>query len=153
MISKATINDAEAILELQRIAYQSEAIICNDWSLAPLTQTIESLQEEFVRLNFLKAILHGQMVGSVRAQLQADVCEIGRLIVHPNFQRQGIGSELLRAIEASFPEATAFELFTSTKSRANIRLYQKHGYAASHTRTLSPTVSLIFVQKAQSSTA
>ena len=153
MISKATINDAEAILELQRLAYQSEAIICNDWSLPPLTQTLKSLQEDFITLSFLKAVVNERIVGSIRAKVHAGVCEIGRLIVHPNFQRQGIGSELLRAIEASFPEVTAFELFTSTKSSANIRLYQNHGYAASRTRTLSPTVSLIFLQKAQSSEA
>lgn len=149
MISRATINDAQAILELQRLAYQSEATIYGDWSLPPLTQSLESLQEEIGTLAVLKAVIDGQVVGSVRAKLQAGICEIGRLIVHPSFQRQGIGSALLRAVEASFPKTTAFEVFTGSKSSANIRLYHRHGYRLTCTKALSPTISLIFLQKAQ----
>ena len=33
--------DAAEILELQRIAYQSEAEIYNDYSIQPLTQSLE----------------------------------------------------------------------------------------------------------------
>jgi len=51
------------------------------------------------------------------------------LIVHPNYQNQGIGRNLMTAIEKHFtPAAKRFELFTGHKSRRNIFLYQKLGY-------------------------
>jgi hypothetical protein len=40
-----------------------------------------------------------------------------------------------------------FELFTGSKSEANIRLYQRHGYTITRTSQLSPTVSIVFMEK------
>jgi ribosomal protein S18 acetylase RimI-like enzyme len=81
------------------------------------------------------------------AQRSAGVCHIGRLIVHPDFQRNGIGTRLLRAIEAQFPAAEKYELFTGSLSHANIRLYQRHGYAVQREQALSATVTLVFMAK------
>ncbi len=146
-IDRATLEDAETILALQKLAYQSEAKLYNDWSLPPLTQTLESLREEFTTSVILRATVDNRIVGSVRAKVSGDTCAIGRLIVHPEFQGRGIGSKLLQAIEASCAGATRFELFTGSKSEANIRLYQRHGYAITRTQTVSPTVTLTFLEK------
>jgi ribosomal protein S18 acetylase RimI-like enzyme len=147
VISEATTEDAEEILGLQRLAYESEARLYDDWSIPPLTQTVEGLREEFATGLVLKAVAEGRLVGSVRARVTAGTCRIGRLIVHPDFQGQGIGSKLLQAIEARFPIAAQFELFTGSKSEANIRLYERHGYAITRTEQLSEGVSLTFLEK------
>ena len=42
-IAKAKLNDFAAILKLQYIAYESEAIRYNDFNIPPLTQTLEQL--------------------------------------------------------------------------------------------------------------
>lgn len=146
-IRRAKCENLSDILALQKLAYQTEAELYNDWSLPPLTQSIESLTEEFQNGVLLKATLGDRIVGSVRAKATQGVCSIGRLIVHPEFQGQGIGSKLLQSIETSFAEVTKYELFTGTKSEANIRLYQRHGYAIHHTQTVSATVSLVFLEK------
>jgi ribosomal protein S18 acetylase RimI-like enzyme len=146
-IGAASIEDAEAILALQKLAYQSEARLYNDWSIPPLTQTIDSLREEFTSSIILRATLDERLVGSVRARQNGDVCAIGRLVVHPELQGQGIGSQLLRSIEARFSSVARFELFTGSKSEANIRLYQRHGYTITRTSQLSPTVSIVFMEK------
>jgi ribosomal protein S18 acetylase RimI-like enzyme len=75
------------------------------------------------------------------------VCEIGRLMVHPDFQGRGIGSALLRAIEVGFPDATKYELFTGSKSDATIRLYERHGYTVTHSERQSQAVMLVFLEK------
>ncbi|HOZ48292.1 MAG TPA: GNAT family N-acetyltransferase [Candidatus Hydrogenedentes bacterium] len=147
VIREASLEDAEEILALQKLAYQSEARLYDDWTLPPLMQAIESLQEEFGRSIILKAAAGERIVGSVRAQCKDDVCAVGRLIVHPSFQRQGIGSRLLEAIEARCAAAAGFELFTGSKSVGNIRLYQRHGYVITRTQPLSANVSLVFMRK------
>lgn len=146
-INRAEPKDAREILALQRLAYQSEARLYNDWSLPPLTQTLESMRGEFGDSVVLKAVSDGRIVGSVRAKGALEVCAIGRLIVHPDCQGRGIGSRLLKSIEAEFPEVSRYELFTGSRSEANIRLYQRHGYTISRTQSLSPAVTLVFLSK------
>jgi len=146
-IRMATKEDAAAILALQKLAYRSEARLYNDWAISPLVQTIESLLEEFAGSVVLKAMLDDRLVGSVRARLNGDTCEIARLAVHPDLQGRGIGSELLRRIEGRFDSIARYELFTGSKSEANIRLYERHGYKITHTKPMSEKVSFTFMEK------
>ena len=44
MIERAKIEDAKEILDLQKLAYQSEAEIYNDYTIPPLTQTLEEME-------------------------------------------------------------------------------------------------------------
>lgn len=146
-IQQARIEDAEAILALQRLAYQSEARLYNDNSLPPLRQTLDELRRELTNQTFLKAVEEGRIVGSVRAYQQGETCSIGRLMVHPEWQGRGIGKALMHAIEACFATATRFELFTGSKSEGNIRLYQRLGYEIFLSKTLSEQVTLVYMEK------
>lgn len=146
-ISAANIQDCDEIIQLQKLAYQTEAELYQDWNLPPLIQTTESLEREFPTISILKAVHAGKIVGSVRAQLIDNICHIGRLIVHPDFQKQGIGSALLQKIEHIFIHAKGYELFTGSKSEKNIKLYVNHKYQISHKKDLSEQVRLVYLYK------
>jgi len=148
-ITPAKIEDAEEILSLQKRAYESEAKLYNDWGISPMTQSLASLKAEILTGGVLKYSQDGVIIGSVRAFLKDGKCEIGRLFVAPEFQGQGIGSALLAAIEAKFPQARSFELFTGSKSEGNIRLYRRHGYEIVATKAVSPTLTFVFMSKPQ----
>jgi ribosomal protein S18 acetylase RimI-like enzyme len=150
LVVSAALADAEAILALQRLAYQSEARLYDDWSIPPLTQTLEETRTELARMTVLKACDGEVVVGSVRAVVQDGVCSIGRLIVHPEYQGRGIGTRLMLAIESAFPKAATFELFTGSKSLRTIRLYERLGYATVRTERWSEKLSLVFMRKAGS---
>ncbi len=147
MILRAKIADAAEILELQKLAYQSEAAIYDDRSIPPLTQTLAEIRDEFAGTVFLEHCSGGRIIGSVRVSLHEGTCAIGRLIVHPDFQRQGIGTQLMRAVESEFPSAKRFELFTGSKSTGNIRLYERLGYTIFRRKQLTPLVELVFMEK------
>lgn len=146
-ISKAAIADAAQILDLQKIAYRSEAVLYNDWSIPPLIQTLDEIRKEFSQMTFLKGSDGQRIIGSVRGSLENDTCHIGRLVVHPEFQHKGIGTRLMAAIEEEFPAARRFELFTGNRSGGNIRLYERLGYRAFRAEKMSLHLELIYMEK------
>lgn len=146
-IETADNNDAAEILLLQKEAFQSEAKAYNDFEIPPLTETIEELKQLFKNHIFLKATVDGKIVGSVRASLNNGTCHIGRLVVDPKFQNQGIGKKLLSEIERKCAACKRFELFTGIKSAKNIHLYEKAGYRAFKTEAVSGKLSLICFEK------
>jgi ribosomal protein S18 acetylase RimI-like enzyme len=148
-ITKANSDDANEILTLQKLAYQSEAKLNDDWTIPPLTQTFSEIQAEFKTTVFLKAVWEDKIIGSVKGYLSSGTCFIGRLIVHPDYQGKGIGTMLMENIEKAFPDAERFELFTGTKSLHNIRLYRRLGYEPCREEDLSPRVRLVFMEKKQ----
>ena len=146
-IVDASPDDAEAILALQKLAYEREARRYDDWTIPPLVETLDSVRGQIAQHVVLKAIVNGQLVGTVRGVVTDGVCEVCRLSVDPTLQRRGIGSALIAAIEARFPDVEAFELFTGDRSAENLRLYDRHGYRHVRTKVLSPAASLIFLRK------
>ncbi len=146
-IQPATMEDAPAILALQRLAYQTEAAIYDDYSLPPLVEELDSLRAQFGFKRILKAVAAGRLVGSVRALQRDDTCHIERLFVHPDHRRQGIGVALMAAIEAAHPQAARFELFTGHRSADNLRLYERLGYRRFRQERAGDKVTLVFLEK------
>ncbi len=147
IIERASASDAEEILALQKMAFKNEAEIYNDFNIPPLVQTLEEIKDDFRRQIFLKATIDGRIIGSVRAFAKEETCYIGRLIVHPDFQNQGIGTKLMNEIENLFRICRRFELFTGNKSERNIYLYQKIGYKIFKTEKITDNVTLIYLEK------
>lgn len=132
---------------MQRLAYQSEARVYNDWAIPPLVKTIEKLEVEFEMNRIFRALSGQMLIGSVRAAHKEETCSIGRLVVHPNYHRRGLGSRLMSKIEEMFPLARRFELFTGSRSESNIQLYEKLDCQLFRTEMLSPDVTLVYMEK------
>lgn len=147
-IKEAPLQEAEEILILQKLAYQSEAQIINDYTIQPLTQSLKEIKEEFHKQTFFAAYHKDNIVGSIRTEVKAQTCYINKLIVHPNFQNSGLGTRLLQTAETHrHTIATSFQLFTGEKSTKNRYFYEKHGYTLITTETISQKLTLVHYQK------
>lgn len=151
MITQSDLNDAGEILALQKLAYQSEAKLYDDYSIPPLTQTLDDIKAQFHTHIFLKAVNNSAIIGSVRAFGKDRTCYIGRLIVHPDFQKKGIGKHLMKEIENRFITSERFELFTGTKSKKNILFYQNLGYHIYKYEKLSDAVEFVYLETVRAS--
>ncbi|RLU85018.1 GNAT family N-acetyltransferase [Streptomyces griseocarneus] len=132
-ISAATEDDAEQILKLQYLCYTGEAERYGDYTIEPLTQSLDGLRAELARGRVLVARLGDEVVGSVRGAVDTDgTASIAGLIVHPRMQRHGLGGRLLTAVEDSLAAelgARRFRLTTGLRQEGNLRRYRKWGYA------------------------
>lgn len=149
-ISAAREQDAEQILKLQYLCFQTEAQEYGDYAIEPLTQTLDALRGELASGCMLVARLGDEVVGSVRASVDAEgTARISRLCVHPRLQRHGLGGRLLAAIEqraAAERSAKRYRLVTGNRSETSLRLYRKSGYVPVGTET-DRQVTLIAMAK------
>src|SRR4030042_1853396 len=95
----------------------------------------------------LIAEIDGAIVGSVRAETKKGTCFIGRLIVSPDFQNQGIGTRLLTEVEKKFKDSIRYELFTGADSKKNLYLYQKSGYRIFKSEKLTDKINILYLEK------
>ncbi len=126
-INRADETDLNAILQIQYAAFREEAEAFNDFLIEPLSQTKADLSREFSYRVFLKAIHNGRIVGSVRVHMDGNTVYIGKLIVQPEYQNQGLGRRLLNVAEILFPH-TRCELNVAKRMYKNIHLYMNCGY-------------------------
>jgi GNAT superfamily N-acetyltransferase len=137
---------AGELLTLQRAAYVTEAQLYDDVRLPPLVQTLDELVGELATSTCLAAVAGTRLVGAVRSRERDGVLHVGRLVVAPDRQGQGIGTRLLLAAEQAtgLPRAT---LFTGARSSANLRLYRRHGYVESARDQVRPGLELVHLTK------
>lgn len=146
MILKANENDLKDILQLQYLAYQSEADLFGSRDIPPLKQTLDEVIDEWSSGTILKMTDNNTIIGSVRAKESEGTVYIGKLMVHPNHRHKGYGSMLLSEIEKCFPDKR-YELFTSTRSLDNIRLYQKQGYTIFARKVVNDELEFVYMEK------
>lgn len=153
-ISAAAAQDAEHILKLQYLCYQSEAELYGDYRIEPLTQSLEDLRAEMAQGHALVARLGDEVVASVRGRVdEGGTARIAKLIVHPRMQHHGLGGRLLDAIEEHFAgsagdtAAQRFQLFTGHRSEGNLRLYRSRGYVPVASEQVGPRLTLVTLEK------
>lgn len=147
VILKAERGDLQEILQLQYLAYQSEADLFGNRDIPPLKQTLDEVIREWNSGTILKMVDDNNVIiGSVRAVERDGTVYIGKLMVHPNHRHKGCGTMLLSEIEKCFPDKR-YELFTSTRSLDNIRLYQKLGYTIFARNAVNDELEFVYMEK------
>jgi len=149
-ITEAIVGDAGEIWTLQRAAFLSEGRLNGSWDLPPLTQTLAELEAALSQGLVLVARRKGRLIGSVRADVSVDgFWFIGRLMVAPDLQRQGIGRQLMDSIEARTPpQARGCRLCTGGLSVANLAFYRRRGYVEVERSTDPAGVAVVVMERA-----
>lgn len=147
------IEDAGEVLTLQRAAFVQEALIYGTPEMPPLTQTLDELVHELHDNLGRVALIGPRIVGAVRARVDGELLLVGRLVIAPDQQGNGIGSRLLEAVEERGRQAGAIEaeLFTGSLSEANLRLYEREGYVETQRVAGDDGIEQVFLRKRLSS--
>ena len=129
---RAIIEDAPVLTELMHSAIRGDAAA--EYSESELQGWLTRLSEEGVRLKIESSALFevGEIDGEVVAlgALGATPDEIDLVYVSPNHARKGIGSTIMRRLEAISREK-GVRLLWLDASRNAIPMYAKHGFAKS----------------------
>jgi len=146
-IHKASYDDLEEILELQKSAYVSEAGLYSEIVIPPMKQSLSEIQEEYEDNHFYKLVIDSSIIGSVRVRHSHDTCYINKLCVHPQYQGQGFGRLLMEEAERRAVTCRRFELFTGHRSARNRNFYKNLGYREFKEEIVNDFLTLIYMDK------
>lgn len=142
--------DLAAVLAVQHEAFSRVAadLSIDPSRLPPLQEGLSDLETLYDSgTRFWSATTKSATVGAVRATETAPgVVHVGRLVVASDHLRQGVANSLMDALEAHWPRACAFELFTGVDAHAPLGLYLARGYRETHVDSSGP-VDLVWLAK------
>lgn len=140
--------DLEDVLKLQKKSFKEVAKLIGNDNLLPLHQTLSQIQREVEQGVILKYVNEENcIIGSVRGYVDScNICHIGKLIVDPNFQNQGIGKALMAEIESQFSFCLKYTLFTGESTPNTHQLYSKIGYQVVEKKVLNG-INMIIMEK------
>lgn len=146
-ILQATPTDIDELYALQLLAFESEAKMIGSRDVPALQETKNDHTKDFSHWVTLKLVNEtGHIIGSIRYRTNQDIIEVGRLMVHPAYRRQGLAQQLLTAVDQRC-RGKIKELYTCTKSWTNILLYQKVGYTPVAEHPEPSGLSFVYMRK------
>jgi ribosomal protein S18 acetylase RimI-like enzyme len=129
VIAPAVEADSGELWTLQRGAFVEEALVLGHPRIPPLLETLDELRIAVSETDFLKATIGTRIIGTGRLGVVDGVAWIHRLAIAPDMQGMGIGSKVLRALEALVPpDISRVELHTAEVRSENLAFYVRHGY-------------------------
>lgn len=128
-LKKASIEDADELLALQKEVFLPLYKKYNDHETSPVTQTMERFSARFELGNYYKILLDGTLAGSVHVYEKSPGLMRLRIInILERFHNKGIAQHVMKRLELMHPEADAWELDTILTEERNCYLYEKMGY-------------------------
>jgi ribosomal protein S18 acetylase RimI-like enzyme len=117
---------AKAVLHLQLRSYAVEARLIRFLDIPPLQDTVATLQQ--CGEQFFGYIEQGQLAGAISYERTEKTVHICRLMVDPDFFRQGIASALIEFVCRKERDAHEIIVMTGSDNIPALRLYERHGF-------------------------
>lgn len=133
-VRRASLADAGEILTLQLACWVAEQQANPGVEIHAQRETLEDVRRWLGEWTVIVRRRGGRLIGAARGRVEphgahAGAWDVGRLMVAPDLQGQGLGRDMLARIEAAAPsDVVAFVLFTGAGSKDNIRMYRRAGY-------------------------
>ena len=150
LFKKATLEDAEELLNIQRKSFKEALELYQDFDTNPKFEKIEKISHKIRNHYYYKIIVDRIIIGGAHAYKNGD-CHyyINRVFIHPDFENLGIGKKAMEFIENELPDAKVLSLETPHKSLKNHYFYEKLGYTRTgKVEEINENLKLIYYEKA-----
>ncbi|MBT2684152.1 bifunctional NUDIX hydrolase family protein/GNAT family N-acetyltransferase [Bacillus sp. ISL-37] len=128
-LKKASVDDADELLALQKEVFMPLYKKYNDHETSPVTQTMERFSARFERGEYFKILFEGELAGSVFVyEKSPGLMRLHIINILEKHHNNGIAQEVMKRLELMYPEADVWELDTILTEKRNCYLYEKMGY-------------------------
>lgn len=127
-LKAAGMEDAEALLALQKQAFSPLLEKYRDYSTNPAMEPLSTLKRKLAERDYYFILLDGREVGYAGVKRTEDSMHITPIGVLPGCQGKGIGHRALELLEGLYPEAQRWSLGTILQEPGLCRFYESAGY-------------------------
>ncbi|MDF2890422.1 MAG: N-acetyltransferase [Clostridia bacterium] len=144
LLDNKNIEVAEQIIKLQKASYQVEAEIIGFIQIPPLLENPEDIinSEE----TYYGYFVEQDLAGIISYSIEADVLDICKVAVHPDFFKRGIATQLIRLVEQT-EGINKILVFTGLKNSPAVTLYTALGFIKMHEREVAKGVFIVSFEK------
>ncbi|NGZ77896.1 GNAT family N-acetyltransferase [Saccharibacillus alkalitolerans] len=150
MIDRVDMEDdllVHRLLQLQTTAYRLEAKLIGFDEIPPLADTFETLKRSSDTFYGYTA-KSGELAGAVAVEEEMPgELTLTRMMVHPDFFRQGIASRLIEYVFAHYPDFSVYIVSTGSRNRPAMRLYEKFGFVPFKRENIAPGIELATMRR------
>lgn len=150
---KASLSDAESLLEIQKICFTPHLERYQDFETSPATVNLDKIKWQIETENFYKILLGEIWIGSINVR---KLDELGTYKLHiinilPSHQGNGFGQLAIKLAENLFPKSKLWCLETLEDMPENRHVYEKAGYNfTGKTEKINDKLTLVYYQKIMS---
>ena len=147
---RAKLNDAEKLLEIQKICFTPHLERYQDFDMSPAMVSLDTIKWQIENENFYKILLNNNWIGSINLRKLDDFGNYKLHVINilPQYQGMGIGQTAIKLAEELFPEARTWSLETLEDMPGNRHVYEKLGYIfTGKTERVNDKLTLVFYHK------
>ncbi|MEJ8306075.1 GNAT family N-acetyltransferase [Saccharibacillus sacchari] len=150
MIDKLNMEDhslVEALFRLQTTAYRLEAKRIGFDEIPPLADTLDTLKHSSDTF-YGYTTEAGELAGAIAVEEEyPGELTLTRMMVHPDFFRQGIATRLIQYIFTRYPDFKTYIVSTGSMNEPAMRLYQGFGFVPFRKEYVAPGVELTTMRR------
>jgi len=148
LLNLADIDVVQEIMSVQKAAYSQEAELIGFSGIPALADTPSAIQDSDEM--FFGFRIKGRIVGVVSVQGDDDTLDICRMVIHPDYHRRGVASQLLRFVVQREQAGRRIRVSTAVKNKPALSLYGKSGFTPVSRRRSKDGAELITLEKRRS---
>ncbi|MCM3585529.1 GNAT family N-acetyltransferase [Mesobacillus maritimus] len=138
---------AKNLLALQRVSYQLEAELLDFDKIPPLTETLEQLMTSGE--TFIGCFDASKIIGALSYKRKDAQIDLYRVMVHPDWVRQGIAQELFRFLCEEHHDVVEITVTTGAANHPAVALYQKLGFEKNGESIVEDSLRLAHFKKSR----
>ena len=149
-LNRATIDDAQALLEMQKTCFAPHLQRYQDYEVNPAMMKLDRLKWLIENENFYKIIYNNIWAGAINIRKldSSGHYKLHIIYVLPEFQNRHIGQSAIQLAENLFGDAKSWCLETLEDMPSNRRVYEKMGYRfTGETQKINDKLTLVLYHK------
>jgi ribosomal protein S18 acetylase RimI-like enzyme len=147
-ITKTSLNEADALLKLQKEAFTADIKKYKDYDSSPAGESLEFFKYRINNSYHYTIFINGNLAGSICIVKVSDThYRLFRIFLGIQYQNKGLGSKILTQMEKKFPQVKTWSLDTPKENRRNRHFYEKFGYKKTGEFKVNDRLTLVEYEK------